>query len=323
MAFVAAGQVTAARAEEATGRLEHLLVRPVARSHGSAEGGWWRQRWCWPAGCRAGIVTWLGAASQHAGVSFPALLGAGLNIVPPALVILGIGGLAAGIWPRSTPFVIYGVLGWSLLIEVIGGVGALEPLGPRHLGVPPDGLGPGCFTGLADQRGAGRGRRWPACSSAPSPSTGATSRATDRLPRARPARPRSPGQSTLERNAWVRWCWGEVSTCPGIPALDHDAVVHEYQGVPHLAGEAHLVGDHDHGHAVGSQAPHHVEHVPHQLGVEGRGGLVEEHELGRHGQGPGDGHPLLLAAGQLVGVRGHLVGQSHPLEELLAPAAWP
>ena len=126
VAFIAAGQVTAARTEEASGRLEHLLVRPVARSR------WFGGRWLVAAvvvvagGLSAGIATWLGATSQHAGVSFPALLGAGLNTIFPALVILGIGGLAAGIWPRSTPFAIYGVLGWSLLIEVIGGVGALD-----------------------------------------------------------------------------------------------------------------------------------------------------------------------------------------------------
>ena len=67
------------------------------------------------------------------------------------------------------------------------------------------------------------------------------------------------------------------------------------------------------------QVAHDVEHVAHQLGVEGRGGLVEEHELGVHGQGPGDGHPLLLAAGELVGVVVDLVGQAHPLEELAGP----
>ena len=32
VAFVAAGQVTAARAEESGGRLDHLLARPVSRS---------------------------------------------------------------------------------------------------------------------------------------------------------------------------------------------------------------------------------------------------------------------------------------------------
>jgi hypothetical protein len=55
------------------------------------------------------------------------------------------------------------------------------------------------------------------------------------------------------------------------------------------------------------QARHHVEHLVDHLGVQGRGGLVEEHDLGVHRQASGDRHPLLLAAGQLGRV---LVGLS-------------
>ena len=44
---------------------------------------------------------------------------------------------------------------------------------------------------------------------------------------------------------------------------------------------------------------HHVEHLVDHLRVERRGRLVEEHHLGVHRQRPGDGDPLLLAAGEL------------------------
>jgi ABC-2 type transport system permease protein len=121
VAFMAAGQVSAARAEEAEGRLDNLLVRPVSR-------------WSWLAGrvglaaaavvaggLLAGLFTWAGAASQNAGVSLPSLLGAGINVAFPALAVLGIGVLAMGVWPRATTAVTYGVLAWSLLIEVAGG----------------------------------------------------------------------------------------------------------------------------------------------------------------------------------------------------------
>ena len=53
---------------------------------------------------------------------------------------------------------------------------------------------------------------------------------------------------------------------------------------------------------VAGEAAHHVQHVADQLGVEGGGGLVEEHQLGLHRQRPGDGDALLLAAGELGGV---------------------
>ena len=121
VALIAAGLISAARAEEAQGRLDHLLVRPVSR-------------WSWLAGrvavaivalvaggLVAGAFAWLGAASQGAGVRFASLLGAGLNVVPPALCVLGIGVLVLGVWPRAVAVVVYGVVVWSLLVEVISG----------------------------------------------------------------------------------------------------------------------------------------------------------------------------------------------------------
>ena len=74
----------------------------------------------------AGLFTWLGAASEHAGVSFTSVLEAGLNVAPPAICILGIGALVMGVWPRATSIATYGVLTWSLLVEIVGGVGALN-----------------------------------------------------------------------------------------------------------------------------------------------------------------------------------------------------
>ena len=124
VAFVAAGQLTAARSEESGGRLDHLLVRPLART------SWLGGRLgvgvvvVAVSGIGAGVFAWLGAASQHAGVSFTRLLEAGINLVPPALAIAGIGLLAFGIRPRLTSIVVYGLLGWSVLIVVVGGIGA-------------------------------------------------------------------------------------------------------------------------------------------------------------------------------------------------------
>ncbi len=77
-------------------------------------------------GLLAGLWAWVGATSQGAGVSFAALLAAGLNVVPPAVVILGIGVLTFGLRPRLTSIVLYAVLGWSLLIVIIGGIGAVS-----------------------------------------------------------------------------------------------------------------------------------------------------------------------------------------------------
>jgi ABC-2 type transport system permease protein len=123
IAFAGAGQVTAARAEEASQRLDHLLAGPVSRS-----------RWLGgrvlvalvvllAGGVLAGACGWLGAASQHSGTSLGTLLVAGLNLVPPAVAIGGIGVLAFGAWPRRTGAVVYTVLTWSLLADIVGGFG--------------------------------------------------------------------------------------------------------------------------------------------------------------------------------------------------------
>lgn len=122
VAFVAAGQITAARTEEAEGRLEHLLVRPVSRS------SWLAGRVAVAAaallagGLIAGVFSWFGAASQHTGVSFTSLLGAGLNVVPPAMCVLGVGTFVTGVRPRAASTATYGVLAWSLLVELVGGI---------------------------------------------------------------------------------------------------------------------------------------------------------------------------------------------------------
>jgi ABC-2 type transport system permease protein len=126
VAFVAAGQITAARGEEADGHLDHLFARPVRRLT------WYGGRILVAAsalllgGVVAGASTWLGAAAEHAGVGLSTLLGAGVNTAAPAICVLGIGALALGLWPRTSRVLVYAVVGWSLLVELVGGLGGLD-----------------------------------------------------------------------------------------------------------------------------------------------------------------------------------------------------
>jgi ABC-2 type transport system permease protein len=119
MAIAVAGQIAATRNEEADGHLDHLFVRPVAR-------------WRWlavrlgvglalvvVASVLAGVAAWAGAVSQHADVGLDELVGAGLNVIPPAVFVLGVGGLAFGLWPRGAVGVAYGLVVWSFLVEVL------------------------------------------------------------------------------------------------------------------------------------------------------------------------------------------------------------
>lgn len=119
VAFAAAGQISATRAEEADGYVDHLLVRPVAR-------------WRWLAGravtsaglvaavsVMAGLASWVGTASQHDTVPFDRLLLAGVNVAPPALFVLGAGLLVYGIRPRLASPIAYGLVAWSLLVQIL------------------------------------------------------------------------------------------------------------------------------------------------------------------------------------------------------------
>jgi ABC-2 type transport system permease protein len=50
------------------------------------------------------------------------LLEAGTNVVPPAVFVLGIGGLAFGLWPRGAIGVVYGLVVWSFAVETLASV---------------------------------------------------------------------------------------------------------------------------------------------------------------------------------------------------------
>ncbi|HTW09956.1 MAG TPA: ABC transporter permease subunit [Acidimicrobiales bacterium] len=121
IAFEGASQLSAARAEEAEGRLQQLLAGPVSRTR------WFSGRLVVASGTLlavalvAGVGIWAGAATKPPGVGLGTALDASTNIVPPALVVLGVGALTMGFWPRRTGAVMYGALAWSAFIDLAGG----------------------------------------------------------------------------------------------------------------------------------------------------------------------------------------------------------
>jgi ABC-2 type transport system permease protein len=124
--FVAAGHIGAARTEESEGRLDQIVVRPMSRPR------WLGGRLALAlvlvllSGLAGGFFTWAGAATQHTGAGLSQLLAAGVNAGAPAVFLLGVGALLIGWWPRAASVGVYVVLGWSLLIELVGGIGALS-----------------------------------------------------------------------------------------------------------------------------------------------------------------------------------------------------
>ncbi len=98
--------------------------------------------------------------------------------------------------------------------------------------------------------------------------------------------------------------------------------VEEADAVGDFAGKAHLVGHQQHGQVVllGELADD-VQDLADEFRVEGRGGLVEQHDLGAHGQRPGDADALLLAAGELCRELVRLVLEPDQRQQLLRPLA--
>ena len=64
---------------------------------------------------------------------------------------------------------------------------------------------------------------------------------------------------------------------------------------------------------------HQVEDLGSRARVEGAGGLVREQHVGPGDQGAGDGHPLLLSAGQLRGPVTETLGEADPGRHLRQP----
>jgi ABC-2 type transport system permease protein len=119
IAFAAAAQIHAARAEESSQHLDHLLVCPVSRTRWLIGRATVVLALVVMLGAVSGIGSWLGTVAQGGGVGLGELVLAGFNLVPPSIAVLGIGILAFGLRPRLAPTVAYAVVGWSFLVQLI------------------------------------------------------------------------------------------------------------------------------------------------------------------------------------------------------------
>lgn len=119
LAFAAAGQVSALRAEEADGQLDNLLARPLDRRTWLATRLAFGVLLVLGSGLAIGVGGWLGGA-RHEGIGLDSMLEAGLNTAVPGLVVLGLGTLLYGIVPRLVAPTLYAFVLWSFLVEIIG-----------------------------------------------------------------------------------------------------------------------------------------------------------------------------------------------------------
>lgn len=86
-----------------------------------------------------------------------------------------------------------------------------------------------------------------------------------------------------------------------------------------MGGDVRLVGHQDNRDARLVKPFKHTENVFGLIGGQIAGGFVRENYFGAVGQGAGDGHALLLPAGQFVGFVSHAVRQPHLRQQVPGP----
>jgi ABC-2 type transport system permease protein len=122
VAVFVAGQVAAIREEEATWRIEHLLTRPVGRTR------WLVTRLLTVVAATVliaaigGIGAWLATVVVDVPITFVDGLLAGLNVVPVALLVLGIGIGLFGLMPRLAVPLTYGLVVAAFTLDFVGGL---------------------------------------------------------------------------------------------------------------------------------------------------------------------------------------------------------
>ena len=91
--------------------------------------------------------------------------------------------------------------------------------------------------------------------------------------------------------------------------LADDAVGHIHDVAGDIAREGHFMRDDDHRQALFGQAAHDIEHLADHLRIERARRLIKQQHFRLHSQRTGDGHTLLLTAGELrrpgVDIRRH------------------
>jgi ABC-2 type transport system permease protein len=122
LALFAAGQAAAIREEEASWRIEHLLVRPLGRTR------WLLTRVVTSAAAVvllavvASLSAWVGTAIVGTPVALADVLLAAVNVVPLAWLVLGLGVALLGLLPRLTAPLTYGIVVVAYLLDFVGGM---------------------------------------------------------------------------------------------------------------------------------------------------------------------------------------------------------
>ena len=122
ISLFAISQLAAMRREEADQQLETLFALSVGRVRWLAGRLGLASAGAIALALSAGVLGWVGAASQHAHVPFGRMLEAGANCLPTSLLFLALGTLAFALVPRATSVLGYSLVVVSFVWQLLGGL---------------------------------------------------------------------------------------------------------------------------------------------------------------------------------------------------------
>ena len=106
----------------------------------------------------------------------------------------------------------------------------------------------------------------------------------------------------------------------GSAGLDDVAVAHDHDVVAQLEGLGQVVGDEHHRLAdLIVEAQDLVLHVAPDQRIEGAERLIEEHDLGIHGEGAGQPDSLLHPTGELIRIAVRMAGEPDQIDHRVGP----
>lgn len=120
LALYVCWRIAAARAEEAAGRAEQILTRPVSRGRWLGGHALLAATGAVLLACAGGLATWLGALAGGADVTMLDGLAASLGTLPAVVVFGGLALLAFGAAPRLTTGASVGCAVLAYLLELLG-----------------------------------------------------------------------------------------------------------------------------------------------------------------------------------------------------------
>lgn len=122
IAFFCCAELSALRGEESTGRIELLCALPLSRLRWFSEYLALIVAGACVLALAAGLAAAIGTTMAGTGVSYPHLIGAGLNCLPASMLFLGLGALLIAAVPRQGIGIAYGLVAAAFVWYLVGGL---------------------------------------------------------------------------------------------------------------------------------------------------------------------------------------------------------